>query len=127
VKSSWLLVLIWIPVLPLAGCGGGDVKVTVPFGANIEYPLSGMVVTVPENCVGNPKAYAEFLEKKAPATGPTVTALALSCEDPNHMAVKPPYLIKLDADQVKKLKAGAKLMVVMDGKNKQYPTGVSFE
>lgn len=111
----------------LAGCGGGDVKVTVPFKSNLEYPLMVRVVTVPENCVGDAKAYAEFLEKKAPATGATATCLAISGEDMNHSALKTPVLVKIDADQVAKLKGGAKLMLVMDGKNKQHPMEYKFE
>ena len=122
-----LLVLFVVSLATVSGCGGG-VRVTVPFASNVEYPLKATVVTVTPDVANDPKLYPEYAKtRKAGDPAATVTCLAIDYEDMNHTPGKGPYLVKLDDAQVKNLKSGAKLMLVMDGKNRQHPMVYSFE
>ena len=119
--------LIAAVLVGLCGCGN-EVRVTVPFKSNVEYPLKATVVKVPPAVVKDSKKYPDYvLSKKDGDPAATVTCLAIDYKDTNHQVGNGPYLVKLDGSQVTRLKAGAKLMLVMDGKNQKYPMAYSIE
>ena len=100
--------------------------VTVPIKSNVEYPHRATMLKVPPAVVKNSKRYPEYAEPKKD-DDPTVTCLAIECQDVNRQPGNGPYPVKLDGTRLKGRTEGANLTLMMDGKDRKIPLLYSIE
>lgn len=121
------LALFALGLIGLCGCGM-DVRVSIPIKSNVEHPIRAKVVKVPPGVAKNFKLYPDYaLAKQGEDPAATINCLAIDYLDVNRQPGNGPYLVKLDAPQVKRLTEGARLVLVLDGKNTKIPMSYSFE